>query len=91
MELVVYIDNEQDLVILEPLLKRLKLRFEHKGDSEKAVSDTSQKAIEALEKLDTAKKTLARMRQTGVDISPYGDPIEWQKTVRKDKALPYED
>jgi GH25 family lysozyme M1 (1,4-beta-N-acetylmuramidase) len=29
------------------------------------------------------------MLKEGVDVSSYGDPVDWQKEARQDNTLPY--
>lgn len=85
MELVIYLKNEEDLAVLEPLLKRMHLHFERKnGESNPSLSLAEQK-------LEAARAQLRQMLQAGVDISTYGDPIEWQRETRMDTALPFRD
>ncbi len=79
MELVVYLRDETDLAILEPLLKRLKLPFEKR--SNKIVSDD----IQDREKDLTELQSLAAQIQE----SSFGDPIEWQHEARQDRVLPF--
>jgi hypothetical protein len=80
MELVVYIKNEQDLVVLERLLTEMKLRFEHKS-SKKEEAETSKQSISAKRKLEDARTRLLQLREDGVDVSSYGDPIQWQRDM----------
>ncbi len=85
MELIVYLQNEEDLAVLEPLLKRLQLRFERKSvESNPSLSLAEQK-------LEAARVQLREMLQVGVDVSTYGDPIEWQRETRADNTLPLRD
>lgn len=90
MELVVYIKNEQDLVVLERLLTKMKLRFEHKS-SKKEEAETSKQSISAKRKLEAARTRLLQLREAGVDVSSYGDPIQWQRDTRQDNILPFRD
>jgi hypothetical protein len=85
MELVIYLKNEEDLAVLEPLLKRLQLRFERKN------SDHNTLLPLAEQKLEAARVQLLQMLQAGVDVSTYGDPVEWQQATRTDNNLPFRD
>lgn len=90
MELVVYIKNEQDLVALERLLTKMKLRFEHKK-SKIEEAENAKQSLSAEQKLEAARTRLIQMRKAGVDVSSYGDPIQWQRDVRQDTILPFRD
>ena len=73
MEVVVYLKDENELVILESLLQRLKLRFEkRKGQTIASETDNER------------EKHLLELRNLAAQIqeSSYGDPVEWQRTVR---------
>lgn len=138
MELVVYLKNEKDLAVLEPLLKRMKLRFDmqngngkktkpasspkSKPESKENLTDrvkelraqlppppSKEKRAAALARMDELRKQIhpplpprpsaekvAKARaamdallEEGVDVSAYGDPIEWQRETRKDRELPF--
>ena len=90
MELVVYIKNEQDLVVLERLLTKIKLRFEHKKNKMEEVENSKQ-LLSAEQKLEAARILLLQMRKEGVDISSYADPIQWQRDIRQNSMLPFRD
>lgn len=90
MELVVYIKNEQELVALERLLTKMKLRFEHKK-SKMEEAESPKQSLSAEQKLEAARIRLLQMRKAGVDVSSYGDPIQWQRDIRKDSTLPFRD
>lgn len=80
MEVVVYLKDENELVILESLLQRLKLRFEkRKGQTIASEPDNER------------EKHLLELRNLAAQIqeSSYGDPIEWQRTTREDRILPF--
>jgi len=89
MELVVYLKDEQDLTILEPLLKRMKLRFEKKNGRPTATNAQQKSARE--KNLEAARALLLKMHQEGVDASYYGDPSEWQRLTRTETTLPFRD
>jgi len=89
MELVIYLKDKQDLTILEPLLKRMKLRFEKKNGRPSAVKAEQKAAKE--KNLEVARASLLKMHQEGVDTSYYGDPSEWQRETRQDTNLPFRD
>lgn len=74
MELVVYINDEKDFSVLEPLLSRMKLRFERKNNVN-AINESSA----TQEKVESARAQLLQMLKEGVDVSSYGDPVAWQK------------
>ncbi len=78
MELVVYINDEKDFSVLEPLLSRMKLRFERKNNVN-AINESSA----TQEKVESARAQLLQMLKEGVDVSSYGDPVAWQKEARR--------
>lgn len=84
MELVVYINDEKDFSVLEPLLSRMKLRFERKNNVN-AINESSA----TQEKVESARAQLLQMLKEGVDVSSYGDPVAWQKEARQDNILPF--
>lgn len=84
MELVVYINDEKDFSVLEPLLSRMKLRFERKNNVN-AINESSA----TQEKVESARAQLLQMLKEGVDVSSYGDPVAWQKETRQDNMLPF--
>ncbi len=88
MELVIYLKDEQDLTVLEPLLKRMKLRFEKKNDHSAAPTIAQHKTARE-KKLEAARTLLLKMHQEGVDSSYYGDPSEWQRETRTKTNLPF--
>ena len=87
MELVIYLKDEQDLTILEPLLKRMKLRFEKKDGLPAATKAQRKTARE--KNLEAARVLLLKMHQEGVDAFYYGDPSEWQRETRTETKLPF--
>ncbi len=74
MELVSYLQDEKNLAVLEPLLRRLKLRFEKKKSPSGTANQTT--TPEAKEKLEVARTLLLKMLEDGVDASYFGDPVE---------------
>jgi len=89
MELVIYLKDEQDLTVLEPLLKRMKLRFEKKN-GRPAVVKAQQKSVRE-KNLEVARAALLKMHQEGVDASYFGDPSEWQRVTRTERKMPFRD
>lgn len=84
MEVVVYLKDDSDLAILESLLNRLKLRFEKRNNG------TFQKP----QKEETEyQKNLKELQSLAAQIegSSFGDPVEWQREMRKDRPLPFRD
>ena len=82
MELVVYLQDENDLAVIESLLKRLKLRFEkRKGQTETPKTDIER------------EKNLLELQYLAAQInhSTFGDPLEWQAETRKDRNLLFRD
>jgi hypothetical protein len=81
MELVVYLKDDSDLVIIENLLNRLKLRFEKRNNGH----------IQAPPNDSNYEKNLEELRQLASQIeqSSFGDPIEWQRIQREDRPLPF--
>ncbi len=89
MELVIYLKDEQDLRILEPLLKRMKLRFEKKNGLSTPKKAQQKSAKE--KNLEAARTLLLKMHQDGVDASYYGAPSDWQREIRTESTLPFRD
>lgn len=87
MELIIYLPDEKDLAILEPLLRRMDLRFEKKNGQSKAAKQTA--TPEAKAKLEATRALLLKMLEEGVDASCFGDPVEWQRQSRQDRPLPF--
>lgn len=82
MDLVVElkINNLSDWTIIERLLKRLKVKFVQRNVEVPTVS-----------KEQTAIEELYALLDAGVDVSNYGDPIEFQREAREDVVLPFRD
>jgi hypothetical protein len=78
MELVIYINDEKDFSVLEPLLNRMKLRFERKNNVR-----TMNESSSTQEKVESARAQLLQMLKEEVDVSSYGDPVAWQKETRR--------
>jgi hypothetical protein len=81
MDLVVElkIENPNDWATIERLLKRLKVSFVRKSVELPVVSKEQQQLDELYALLE------------GVDVSNYGDPIEFQRAAREDVVLPFRD
>ncbi len=81
MDLVVElkIENPNDWATIERLLKRLKVSFIQKS-VELPVVSKEQKLIDEFHAL-----------LEGVDVSYYGDPVEYQIQAREDAVLPFRD
>ncbi len=76
-QITLNIKQDKDLDILLPLLDRLGITIhEDNTHSKKKLSDEEYKEI------------LNRISK-GIDVSNYGDPIQWQKETREDRKLPY--
>lgn len=82
MDLVVElkINNPDDWTIIERLLKRLKVNFVKKSVE-----------LPAIAQKQTAIEELYALLDAGVDVSNYGDPIEFQREAREDVILPFRD
>ena len=79
MELVVYLQDEQDLAIIESLLNRLKLRFEKRHST----TPNPQTEIDREKNLQELRSLSAQIKD-----STFGDPLTWQEETRKDRPLP---
>lgn len=67
--------NKNDVLLITELAARLKIKYKIETlSSEKIGEDMNIKKIHS---------SLAK----GVDISNYGDPSEWQRSVRKDRNI----
>ena len=80
MELIVYLQDENDLAMIESLLKRLKLRFEKRKEQ----TETPKTDPEREKNLLELKFLAAQIKH-----STFGDPIEWQAETRNDRSLSY--
>ncbi len=89
MELVIYLKDEQDLTVLEPLLRRMKLHFKKNSKHHSVTKPLT--SADGQKKLDAARALLLKMHSEGVDASYYGDPIDWQRETREESALPFRD
>lgn len=83
MELVVYLKTKEDLAVLEPLLQRLRLRYERRNGNEPTT------AVKG--KIELAKQQIDVLREAGVDVKGYGDPVEWQREIRNDEPEGFRD
>jgi hypothetical protein len=72
------INNLSDWAIIERLLKRLKVNFVQKNVETPTIS-----------KEQTLIDELYALLDAGVDVSNYGDPIEFQREAREDVVLPF--
>ena len=79
MELVVYLQDEQDLAIIESLLNRLKLRFEKRNGS----TPNPQPELDREKNLQELRSLSAQIKD-----STFGDPLTWQEETRKERPLP---
>jgi hypothetical protein len=43
------------------------------------------------QKIAIAQTQMEALLQKGLDVSDFGDPVEWQKEIRKDKPQPFRD
>ena len=68
----------------------MKIRFERKNGPKKAISNAKQPST-AQQNLESARAKLLQMLKEGVDVSSYGDPIQWQREVQQDNRLPFRD
>jgi hypothetical protein len=75
------ITNPKDWAIIQPLLKRLKISFTQK----ETPSVNGQKGAR-----DEVLETLLHLAEQ-IDVSSYGDPVEYQREVRKDRPQPFRD
>jgi hypothetical protein len=82
MELVVYLKNDSDLAILESLLNRLKLRFEKRNNG--SFQEPKKDETEYEKNLKELQNLAAQIEE-----SSFGDPVEWQREMRKDRPLPF--
>jgi hypothetical protein len=82
MDLVVElkINNLSDWAIIERLLKRLKVNFVQKNVE-----------VPTISKEQTLIDEFYALLDAGVDVSNYGDPIEFQSEAREDVVLPFRD
>lgn len=80
MDVLLHLNNEMDLAVLEPLFQHMNLRYEKK--------------IKTKEKTEADRiALLARLNYWSSQIkgTSFGDAVEYQKEVRKDKPLPFRD
>ena len=82
MDLVVElkINNPDDWTLIEGLLKRLKVNFSKKNVE-----------IPQISKHQASLNELYALLDAGVDVSNYGDPVEFQRAAREDVVLPFRD
>ncbi len=75
-KLVLEIPNQNDLEVLLPLLRRLRIRF----SNPKASSLKEDELEEAI-----------RIIQQGCDMSTFGDALDYQIETRRERSLPFRD
>lgn len=82
MDLVVElkINNPNDWTLIEGLLKRLKVSFSKKNVE-----------LSSIAREQTPLDELYALLDAGVDVSNYGDPVEFQRAAREDVVLPFRD
>ena len=80
MDVVLHLNNESELAALEPLFQHMNLKYEKKAKF-KVLTEADQVAL------------LARLNYWSSQIkgSSFGDAVEYQKEVRKDRPLPFRD
>lgn len=77
------INNPSDWAMLQPLLKRLKIRFSQKNDaSQQSVKEPAENPTSVVDKLNA-------LLDAGVDASYYGDPVAFQRDTRHETELPF--
>jgi hypothetical protein len=74
--------NDADLSIIEPLLNRLRIAYARKEEQTVSLKNGNSKIL-------VARKKLLAMVEDGLNTSSFGDPVEYQKEVRKDKILAF--
>ncbi|HCY75738.1 MAG TPA: hypothetical protein DHV28_07435 [Ignavibacteriales bacterium] len=73
--IIIESQNKSDVLQITELADRLKIKYKIEMLS----------SNEEREKLNI--KSIYSLLDKGADISNYGDPSEWQRTVRKDRRL----
>jgi len=81
MELLVHLEKDSDLIQVEQLLAKLQVRYE-KQDTKLSEKEYNTSDIEAI------KKEL-RFLASKIKVSSFGDPVKFQRAVRKDRPLPF--
>ncbi len=78
-QVTLHIKQEADLEILLPLLDRLGITVQENNlfSKKKLSEEEYQKVLQTIQK--------------GVEVSSFGDALEYQKEVRKDRKLPFRD
>ena len=89
MELIIYLEDQKDLALLEPLLKRLQFRYEWKAFSKLSTSTlVDADAQSSKKKLEIDRNKLQQMHKDHqVNALYYGDPVAWQRTQRSDRQF----
>ena len=79
------IKNPSDWAMLQPLLKRLKIRFTQKNEApQQLIKEPVGNHTSVVDKLNA-------LLDAGVDASYYGDPVAFQRDARNETALPFRD
>jgi len=81
MELLVHLEKDSDLIQVEQLLAKLQVRYE-KQDTKLSEKEYNTSDIEAI------KKEL-RFLASKIKVSSFGDPLKFQRRIRKDKPLAF--
>ena len=81
MELLVHLEKDSDLIQVEQLLVKLQVRYE-KQDTKLSEKEYNTSDIEAI------KKEL-RFLASKIKVSSFGDPLKFQRSIRKDKPLAF--
>ena len=77
------IKNPSDWAMLQPLLKRLRIRFIQKNEvPQELVKEPIENPTSVLDKLNA-------LLDAGVDASYYGDPVAFQRDARHETELPF--
>ena len=77
------IKNPNDWAMLQPLLKRLKIRFIQKNEvSQQSVKEPVENPKSVLDKLNA-------LLDAEVDASYYGDPVAFQRDARHETEQPF--
>lgn len=73
--LVLDIPNIRDLEVLLPLLRRLRIRYAR---------------VETPEISPEERVAAIQVIEQGCDMTAFGDSVDYQRSVREDRVLPYE-
>ena len=75
-QLMLEIRNQSDLEALLPLLRRLRIKFSKLETRDKQADDIAE-AIQIVQK--------------GCDMGNFGDALEYQREIRKERSMPFRD